>query len=120
MKYIHLTIRNTFIVFIMALGVSTTANATCCWGWGHHHRPPVQTTGSVNGYVFEDANENGQKDANEHFKSGVQVEICFTPTTLCNDQMGLFLIDWKLSGREELRNYIALYSFRMNLMNYIA
>jgi len=87
MKYIHLTIRNTFIVFIMALGVSTTANATCCWGWGHHHtRPPVQTKGSVNGSVFEDTNGNGHKDANEHFKAGVQVEICFTPKSVTSQK----------------------------------
>jgi len=37
MKHIHLTIRNTFIVLIITLGVSSTANA--CWFGCHkpHH-----------------------------------------------------------------------------------
>jgi len=61
MKYIHLTIKNAFVVFVMLLGVSSTASAT--WGlglglglgWGHH-------TSSVQGQVFKDNNKNGRYD----------------------------------------------------------
>jgi hypothetical protein len=64
MKHIYLISKNAFIVFVMLLGISTTANATLGWSWGHHYRNSNKCyTGSVCGQVLEDKNRNSHYDS---------------------------------------------------------
>jgi len=82
MKYIHLTIKNAFVVFVMLLGVSSTASAWGWW-WGHHHYNNCYT-GSVYGQVLEDTNKNSRYD-------------CWTDKGLCGVKIKLTDCNGKVS-----------------------